>query len=149
MEKTINKYADFGQHLKATRKLKYDDIKEFCEETGIPLKMMYDYESGRTFPPIERFVKICQCLDRSATYMLSPILKLSSIEQDIMVLFEDAGLKEIMRDQEVANMLRFTLFGFQLIHLTKKHFDYNGDMVEYLKVVKDKLFTEGQMKKLK
>jgi transcriptional regulator with XRE-family HTH domain len=143
-----NKYAEFGRHLRNTRKMKYDDIKDFCNKTGIPPKIMYNYESGRTFPPIEKFIKICQCLDRSATYMLSPVLKLSDVGQEILILFEDTDLKDMLQDKEVSDLLKFTLLGFQILFHTKKHFNYDGDMVAYLNEIKEKLFTEGQLKRL-
>jgi hypothetical protein len=106
MEKKKYKYSDFGRLLRRQRKMKFGDIKSFFNATGIPLKDLYEYESGRVFPPIEKFVTICKRLDKSATYMLSPILELTHIEHEIMNTFEDADVKEILEDEELANMLK-------------------------------------------
>ena len=45
--------------------------------------------------------------------MLSPLLELSHSEQEIMHMFEDIEIKEILKDKEIANILKFTLLGFQ------------------------------------
>ena len=149
MTKKEYEYSDFGSHLRQQRKLKYSTVKFFSKATGIPVKDLYGYETGRTFPPIEKFVKICQCLDKSATYMLAPILQLEHTEQEIMHLIEDTDLKTMIRDdEELSKMIKFTLLGFQILYQTKKHFNHEGDVIDYLSVLKSKLFYEGQLKKL-
>ncbi len=143
------KYSDFGIHLKRSRKLKYNDLKEFSRATGISLKLLYEYESGRTFPPIERFITICKELDKSPTYMLTPLLDMNRYERELLFLYQDTDIREMLKDPEVSGILNFTLIGFQILYQTRKHFNAKGDVVDYLNFVKNKLFNEGQLKRLK
>ena len=149
MENKRYKYADFGIFLKRTRKIKYDDIQSFSRAADIPKKQLYEYESGRIFPPIEKFIKICKCLDKTATYMLSPLLEISQPEKEIMHMYSDFNIKELLQDAEIANIMKFILLGFQLLYKTRQHFNDEGDVITYLKNLNDKLFEEGQLKKLK
>jgi transcriptional regulator with XRE-family HTH domain len=149
MEKKQYKYSGFGKHLKKVRKLNYSDIKEFSKITGIPLKLMYEYERGRTFPPIEKFITICKVLDKSPTYMLTPLLDMNQYERDLLLLYQDTDVREMLQDPELSNILKFTLIGYQILYQTRKHFNTKGDVVDYLNFVKEKLFSEGQLKRLK
>lgn len=149
MEKKVYKYKDFGDHLKRARRIKYSNIKEFSRVTGISLKNLYEYERGRVFPPIEKLVAICKCLNRSPNYMLYPLLNFPSNEEQIIKIFEETETREMLKDQELAKKLKFALNILQILHLTRKHFNMNGDMVDYLEFLKDKLFNEGQIKKIK
>ncbi len=135
-----------GHWDKLTRKLG-SESRRFAAD--IPKKQLYEYESGRIFPLIEKFIKICKCLNKSATYILSPLLELSHSEQEILYIFEDIEIKEILKDKEIANTLKFTLLGFQILYKTKEHFKDNGDVINYLNIINTKLFEEGQLNKLK
>jgi len=143
------KYAEFGKLARKWRKTKYGDIKTFSKVTGIPEPLLYQYEIGRSFPSIENFITICQHLDKSPSYMLSPFIELNHQEQEILTIYEETGLREMLQDEEVASRLKFTLMGFQLLYQTKKHFNHSGDVMSYLNVLKEKLFEEGQLKKIK
>jgi hypothetical protein len=149
MAKKSYKYSNFGKHLKKVRKLKFSDIKDLSKTSDIPLKLLYEYESGRIFPPIERFITICKVLDKSPTYMLTPLLDMNHYERELVLLYQDTDVREMLQDPELANILRFTLLGFQILHQTRKHFNTKGDVVDYLNFVRDKLFNEGQLKRLK
>lgn len=148
MAKTY-KYSAFGKHLRSVRKIKYPELRAFSKITGIPEKQLYDYETGRIFPPIEKFITICKYLDKSAAYMLSPFIDYTQNEKDIMNFFEEADVKQILKDEEIAKILKFTLLGFQLLYLTKSHFNHKGDVITYLNELKSKLFEEGQLKRIK
>jgi hypothetical protein len=39
--------------------------------------------------------------------------------QEIMYLCEDVDVKEILEDKELANMLKVTLLGYQILYQTK------------------------------
>ena len=149
MEKKAYKYSDFGQHLRKIRKLKYDNIKEFSKTTNIPLKHLYEYESGRTFPPIEKFIEICKALDRTPTYMMTPLLDMQKDEQELMRFYYDNDVREILNEPEITKMLKFALSVVQLLYHTRKHFNMEGDIFDHLTFLKDKLFNEGNLKKLK
>ena len=137
-------YSEFGTLLRKQRKLMFGDIKSFSSATNISPKDLYGYESGRTFPPIEKFVKICICLDKSATYMLSPILKLDHTEQQIVHLIEDKDFKDMLRDEKLSAILISTLIGFQILCQSKKHLGHEGSAIDYLNIIKKKLFYEDQ-----
>jgi transcriptional regulator with XRE-family HTH domain len=149
MEKKAYKYYDFGQHLRKIRKLKYDNIKEFSKTTNIPSMHLYEYESGRIFPPIEKFIAICKALERQPTYMLSPLLDMKQDEQEIVRFYYDNGVREILQDPEMTNILKLALSCLQLLYHTRRHLNMDGDIIDHLNVLKDKLFTEGNFKKLK
>jgi hypothetical protein len=137
-------YSEFGTLLRKQRKQMFGDIKSFSFATNIPPKDLYGYESGRTFPPIEKFVKICTCLDKSATYMLSPILKLDQSERQIVHLVEDKDFKEMIRDEKLSTILISTLIGFQILYQSKKHLGHEGSAIDYLNIIMKKLFYEDQ-----
>jgi transcriptional regulator with XRE-family HTH domain len=149
MEKKVYKYSDFGQHLRKMRKLKYDNIKEFSITTNIPLKHLYEYERGRTFPPIEKFIEICKALDRTPTYMMTPLLDMQKDEQELMRFYYDNGVREILQDPEIRNILLFALSCLQLMYHTRKHSNFEGSIIDHLQFLKEKLFSEGNFKKLK
>ena len=148
-EENKYKYAAFGKLVRKWRKLKYGDMKSFSKVTGIPEPLLYQYEIGRTFPPIENFITICNCLHKLPTYMLSPFLELHQSEQKLIKLYEETEFKELLQDEEIANILKFTLLGFQILYQTKKHFNDKNDVITYLNKLKEKLFEEGQVKKIK
>ena len=148
MEKKVYKYSDFGQHLRQIRKLKYDNIKEFSKTTNIPLKHLYEYESGRIFPPIEKFIEICKALNRTPTYMMTPLLDMQKDEHELMRFYYDNDVREILQDPEITNILKFALSCLQLLHHTRKHSNMEGNIIDHLTFLKDKLFKED-FKKLK
>lgn len=148
MEKKAYKYSDFGQHLRQIRKLKYSDIKELSKTTNIPLKHLYEYESGRSFPPIEKFIEICKALDRTPTYMMTPLLDMKKDEQELMRFYYENNVREILQDPEITNILKLALNCLQLLYYTRKHSNMEGDITDHLTFLKDKLFKEGNFKKL-
>jgi len=148
-EENKYKYAAFGKLVRKWRKLKYGDMKAFSKASGIPEPLLYQYEIGRTFPPIENFITICNCLKKLPTYMLSPFLELRQSEQKLIKLYEETEFKELLQDEEIANILKFTLLGFQILYHTKKNFNDKNDVITYLNKLKEKLFEEGQVKKIK
>ena len=106
-------------------------------------------EIGRTFPPIDNFIAICKALNKSPTYFLAPYLELSKDENEILFLFEGLNIKEIFKDPEVSRIMKFTLLGFSIMYEIKKHFGYEGDIIEFLYHLREKLFDGGQIKKIK
>ena len=110
-----HKYSEFVKILRKTRKIKYSEIKVFSKAVKIPKSLLYQYEIGRTFPPIENFIKICNCLNKSLTYLLSPNLKLSKSEQEILHIFEGIEIKEILNDKQISDILKFSLLGFEIL----------------------------------
>ena len=142
-------YSDFGKHLRSQRKLKYGAIKSFSQATGIPPKDIYEYESGRTFPPIEKFITICKALERTPTYMLTPLFDMQKEEQELMRFYYDNDFNEILQDPEIKNILKFALSCMQLLYYTRKNSNIEGNIIDHLNYLKDKLFKEGNFKKLK
>ena len=148
MVKKEYKNSDFGQHLRKLRKLKYGNLKEFSQITNIPLKHLYEYESGRIFPPIEKFIAICKALDRTPTYMMLPLIDMQKDELELMRFYYDNGVREMLQEPEIRNMLKFALSVVHLLYHTRKHFNMEGDIFDNLNFLKDKLFSEGKLKKL-
>jgi transcriptional regulator with XRE-family HTH domain len=142
-------YADFGKHIRNQRKLKYSDMKAFSQATSISIKDLYGYECGRTFPPIEKFISICQALDRTPTYMMIPLYDMQKEEQDLIQFFYENDLREILKDPEVRTILTFALSCLQLLYHTRKHSNTKSNIIDDLHSLKDKLFREGNFKKLK
>ena len=97
---------------------------------------------------IEKFIKICKCLDKSATYMLSPLMEITPSEKEIMNIYEDFNIKELLQDVEISNIVKFTLFGLQLYYKAKQHLIDEEDVLPYIKNIHSKLFDGGQLDKL-
>jgi len=149
MAKKEYKYSDFGQRLRKLRKLKYGDLKEFSKTTNIPLKHLYEYESGRIFPPIEKFIAICKALERTPTYMITPLLDMQKEEQELMRFFYDNNVREILQDPEIKKILKFALGIMQLMYYTRKNMNLEGSVIENIDFLKNKLYSEGNYKKIK
>ena len=74
--KRERKYKDFGQLLRKLRKKHFNNIEDFSKAAKIISKSeQYEYESGRVFPPINKFIRICEILNKSPGDLLSPLLK--------------------------------------------------------------------------
>ena len=81
--------------------------------------------------------------------MLSPYLKMNEGEKEILHIFEGIEVKEILKDKEIAKILKFTLLGFEILYESKKHLDNRADIIGYLEEVKGMLFEKGKIKNLK
>ena len=80
--------------------------------------------------------------------MLSPYLKMNEGEKEILHIFEGIEVKEILKDKEIAKILKFTLLGFEILYESKKHLDNGADIIGYLEEVKGMLFEKGKIKRL-
>ncbi len=63
--------------------------------------------------------------------------------------FVQAIIESYAHQKEIENILKFTLFEFQILYKTKEHFKDNGNVINYLNIINTKLFEEGQLNKLK
>jgi len=148
-EESKHKYVEFGRLLRKSRKIKYGEIKNFSKATGIPEHLLYQYEIGRSFPPIENFITICKYLEKSPTYMLLPYLDLSNDEKEIISIYQEFALNEMLKDKEMAGFIKFTMLCYELLFQTKKYLNSDKDVMGYLLELKEKLFVEGQIKKIR
>jgi transcriptional regulator with XRE-family HTH domain len=140
-------YADFGSHLKQNIRERYDTLKSFSAASGIPLKQLYDYESGRVFPPIEKFITICRHLDKTATYMLSPLLEIHPHEKELIAVYEE--IREILDDEKVAPILQTIILGVVILFKTRRYLEDDNDVVVSLRNIRRILFEEQRVKALK
>jgi len=88
-------------------------------------------------------------MDKSPTYMLSPLLDMNDQEKELIYLYQDTDVRGMLQDEDLKDTLKFTLLGFQIFYLTKNHFKHKGDVINYLNELKSKLFEGGQLKKIK
>ena len=88
MTKKKYKYVDFGNHLRKINREKFKDINVFSKSVDIPSSTLYDYEIGRIFPPIEKFIRICKTLNKSPEYMLSTLLDMGVKDKKILEIIE-------------------------------------------------------------
>jgi len=96
-QKKERKYKDFGDLLRRLRRENFGDIDSFAKTlTGISKYDLYEYEGGRVFPPIDKFINICKKLNKSPEYMLSPLLDIKIKDKDILELTE--RLKIVCQD---------------------------------------------------
>lgn len=70
-KKEINKM--FGKALRHLRytKFRWRSMEEFEKATGINRALMYKYEKGTAFPPIDTFIKLCEIFGKSPDYFLT------------------------------------------------------------------------------
>lgn len=89
-KKQQHPYTPFGDKLRSERERirKYKDIKDFAKASGIGEAMMYKYEEGLTFPPIDNFIKICKTLNKPPEYMLSPLLDMNTKDRKILEIID-------------------------------------------------------------
>ena len=70
-------------------------------------------------------------------------------EKEVLHIFEGVNIKEILNDDQIANVLKFTLVGFEILYQSKKQMNYEGNTIDFLDMIKSKLFVDGQLKKIK
>jgi len=75
--------------------------------------------------------------------MISPLLDMNDQEKELIYMYQDPDIKEMLQDEDLKNILKFTLLGFQMLYLTKNHFNHKGDVISYLDELKSKLFDKG------
>ena len=64
------------------------------------------------------------------------------------IFYYDNDLREILQDPEITTILKFALSCLQLMYYTRKHSNFKGSILDHLNFLKDKLFNEGNFKKL-
>lgn len=146
-EKNKYKYTAFGEHLRKLVRSKYGSIKTFSKLTGINVSDLYEYEIGRIFPPIEKFLIICRTLEKTPSFMLLPLCELSTEDKELVRL--TMLIKEILKDENIAPVLRIIIMAFEILYETRKHLKDHSDVMSSLIHIKDKLLEEGQLRKVK
>lgn len=147
MEKKKYKYSAFGEQLRRLVRSKYGNLKTFSKLTGINISDLYEYEIGRIFPPIEKFLLICRTLDKTPSFMLLPLCELSAENKELVSI--TMLIREILKDEKVAPVLRTILMAFEILYDTRRHFKDESDVISSLMHIKNKLFEEGQLKRVK
>jgi transcriptional regulator with XRE-family HTH domain len=141
------KYSAFGEHLRRLVRSKYGSIKTFSKLTGIKISDLYEYEIGRIFPPIEKFLIICKILEKTPSFMLLPLCNLSAEEKELVNM--TMLIKDILKEEKIAPVLRIIIMAFEILYETRRHFKDDSDVISSLVHIKNKLFEEGQLKKVK
>ncbi|MFW6138193.1 MAG: helix-turn-helix domain-containing protein [Spirochaetota bacterium] len=141
------KYRDFGRRLRKLIRIKYGDVKQFSIATNINVKDIYDYENGRTFPPINKFITMCKALDKTPSYMLAPLMDLNSEDRRLLDIFDQ--IKEISKDREIKPIMEFILLGLEILSHTREYFNDQSEVRDFLNSIKKELFEKGQLRKLK
>ncbi len=114
------KYTQFGDWLRKIRKEneKYNDIDVLSEVTGIETKMLYMYEQGRHLPPLNKFIKICNALGKTPSFMLQPLLDIPKPEDKDLIDFFDVFQSTYHKTpfKDIAKILVLSLNCIQLGH---------------------------------
>ncbi len=79
----INKQAILGLRIMQRRKQLGINQSELAEQIGLSEHQISNIETGRSYPRMKSFIKICQILDVNADYFLSGSMK-DEIDQNII-----------------------------------------------------------------
>ena len=129
----------FGKRLKNIRLVKYENLNKLSEITGIARGTLYNYEEGKAFPPIDNFIRICEALDKTPSFLLKPFLKISLIDKDFLELFEK--MKEFRNDPDAWELIEFMFLGLDIYSMEQRK-DTLKDIVTILKGFKNILLRK-------
>ena len=78
-------YVKLGERIKRVRESneQYKNIDNFSKATDIKKGNLYNYEQGKTLPPIDKLLRICESLDKTPSYLLLPLLKLKTPDKEL------------------------------------------------------------------
>lgn len=125
-----NKYFTFGKHLSNEIKIQYSEIKSFCKKIDIPYGTMNKYLSGRSFPPIETFIKICNALGKTPSYMLKPFLDIPNPDEKDLIDYFDI-FQSTYKATTYKQLAKIMILGLDFLHLGKQIYG-SEDPVENL-----------------
>jgi transcriptional regulator with XRE-family HTH domain len=124
-------YALFGNHLKKIVKEKYGSVSKFSEIVKLPTSVLYSYFSGENFPKLDRFIKICEVLDKTPSYMLMPLLELKEVDKKFLEIFN--RLRNIYEDKELRYFVETMVNGLEIVKIQKERY---GDL-STVKIIED------------
>ena len=134
-----HKYVSLGNHLKNEIRNKYRDLKAFSKECGIPVQTLNTYETGRSFPPIDKFIMICKALDRTPSFMLAPLLDLRPKDEEFLNIF--AQLKDFYQDSDAWKIIQTIFLGLDIYNIEKSR-NVEKDIIDILQSVRDRLLRK-------
>ena len=133
------KYVSLGKRLKDEIVKKYRDIKTFSSICGIPAQTLSTYVVGRSFPPVDNFIKICKALDKTPSYILAPLLDLSLKDKEFLEIF--AKMKEFYNDPDAWRLIRTVFLGLDIYGFEKKR-NTEKDIINILEGIKLRLIKK-------
>ena len=117
-KKKVYPHTAFGKRLKEIReKSQHSNMKDFSKATNIKENTLYNYEQGRVFPPIDKFVRICKALDVTPSYLLLHLLELDPTDRDLIMLWKK--IKELRKNKEGWNLVKSMILVIEL-YLSEK-----------------------------
>ena len=112
-DRKVYPHASFGKRLKEAReKTVYKDMKKYSKITHIKEQTLYNYEQGRVFPPIDKFIRICKALDVTPSYLLLPLLKLDPLDEDLINLWKK--IKEWRESKEAWEIVKHMIMSMDI-----------------------------------
>jgi transcriptional regulator with XRE-family HTH domain len=116
-------YALFGNRLKEIVKEKYGSVSKFSEIVKLPTSVLYSYFSGENFPKLDRFIKICEVLDKTPSYLLMPLLELKEVDKKFLEIFN--RLRNLYEDKELRYFVDTMVSGLEIVKMQKERY---GDL---------------------
>jgi len=83
-------YIKLGERIKEVRESieQYKNINNFSKATDIKKGNLYNYEQGKTLPPIDKFLRICKSLNKTPSFLLLPLLKLKTPDKELVEIWD-------------------------------------------------------------
>ena len=83
-------YVKLGERIKEVRESleQYKNIDNFSKATDIKKGNLYNYEQGKTLPPIDKFLILCKTLNKSPSYLLLPLLNLKQSDKELVTYWD-------------------------------------------------------------
>lgn len=87
------KEKNLGLRIMQRRKAKGIKQSELAEIIGVSENQISNIENGKSFPKMQKFIRICEELDCTPDYLLMGIIK-STVEDDLIDLITSLSLEE-------------------------------------------------------
>lgn len=88
-----NKEKILGLRIMQRRKQKNIKQSELAEIIGVSENQISNIENGKSFPRMQKFMKICEVLNCNPDYLLSGIIQ-NSVEENIIDMISSLSLEE-------------------------------------------------------
>ena len=91
--KKIDKQAILGLRIMQRRKQLGINQSELAEQIGLSEHQIYNIETGRSYPRMKSFIRICEILEVNADYFISGAMK-DEIDENIIDMISSLSQEE-------------------------------------------------------
>jgi transcriptional regulator with XRE-family HTH domain len=108
-------YVKLGEKIKSVRESieQFKNIDNFSKATDIKKGNLYNYERGKTLPPIDKLLRICKSLDKTTSYLLLPLLKLKTPDKELVEIWDT--LKNARNNSDEWSVVKNAVVGLNIV----------------------------------